>query len=148
MGQTISVIVCAYNEASVLPACLYSLLAQTRPPDEIIVVNNASTDGTRAAAEAVPGVHVADEPTKGLVMAREAGRRRARGDLIAYLDADCRAPLRWLESIERRFRARPAVVGVTGPYRFYDWDWTGRGLIRAYDVLVAPPTHFLVHWAL
>jgi len=40
MGQTISVIVCAYNEASVLSPCLHSLLAQTRPADEIIVVNN------------------------------------------------------------------------------------------------------------
>jgi len=148
MGRTISVIVCAYNEAAVLPACLHSLLAQTRPADEIIVVNNASTDGTRAAAQVVPGVRVTDEPTKGLVMAREAGRRLAEGDLIAYLDADCRAPLRWLECIERRFHTYPAVVGVTGPYRFYDWDWTGRGLVRAYDVLVAPPTHFLVHWAL
>ena len=148
MGQTISVIVCAYNEASVLPACLHSLLAQTRPADEILVVNNASTDATRTVAEAVRGVHVVDEPTKGLVVAREAGRRLARGDVVAYLDADCRAPVWWLERIERRFRKYPALVGVTGPYRFYDWDWTGRALVGAYDVLVAPPTHFLVHWAL
>ena len=148
MGQTITVVVCAYNEASVLPACLHSLLAQTRSADEIIVVNNASTDNTRAVAEAVSGVRVVDEPSKGLVVAREAGRRLARGDLIAYLDADCRAPVWWLERIERRFRMSPALVGVTGPYRFYDWDWTGRALVRAYDVLVAPPTHFLVHWAL
>ena len=41
-----------------------------------------------------------------------------------------------------------APVGVTGPYRFYDWDWTGRTLIRAYDTLLAPPTHALVHHAL
>lgn len=46
MGLTIAVIVCAYNEAPLLPACLYSLRGQTRPPDDIIVVNNASTDGT------------------------------------------------------------------------------------------------------
>ena len=32
---------------------------------------------------------------------------------------------------------------MTGPYRFYDWDWSGRALLRAYDVLVAPPTHAL-----
>ena len=41
--------------------------------------------------------------------------------------------------------ASPALVAVTGPYRFYDWDWIGRALIRAYDLLVAPPTHALVH---
>lgn len=148
MAHTITAIVCAYNEASVLPACLHSLLAQTRPPDEIIVVNNASTDGTDGAARAVPGVRVIHEPVKGLVVARETGRRHASGDILLYLDADCRAPLCWVERVAERFARYPALVGVTGPYRFYDWDWTGRALLRAYDVLVAPPTHFVVHWAL
>ena len=124
----------------VLPPCLYSLLAQTRPPDEIIVVNNASTDATRALASAVSGICVVDEPTKGLVVARERGRQTARGEILAYLDADCRAPLQWLEQMERRFDRYPALVGVTGPYRFYDWDSSGRTLLRAYDYVVAPPT--------
>lgn len=57
-------------------------------------------------------------------------------------------PLQWLEHVERRFRTRAGLVGVTGPYRFYDWDWKGRALIRAYDTLVAPPTHALVHHTL
>ena len=74
----ISAIVCAYNEAVFLPACLHSLFSQTRPPDEIIVVNNASTDETGAVARAMPGVRVVDEPAKGLVVARETGRRAAR----------------------------------------------------------------------
>jgi glycosyltransferase involved in cell wall biosynthesis len=74
---TITTIVCAYNESSLLPACLFSLLAQTRPPDEIIVVDNASTDDTGAVARAIPGVRVIDEPRKGLVVAREAARRAA-----------------------------------------------------------------------
>jgi glycosyltransferase involved in cell wall biosynthesis len=145
---TISAIVCAYNEARLLPACLFSLLAQTRPPDEIIVVDNASTDETGAVARAVPRVRVVEEPTKGLVHAREAARLEAAGDVLVYVDADCRAPLQWLERIERRFAAREGLVGVTGPYRFYDWDRTGRALVRAYDVLVAPPTHAFVHHAL
>jgi glycosyltransferase involved in cell wall biosynthesis len=119
----ISAIVCAYNEAVFLPACLHSLFSQSRPPDEVIVVNNASSDNTGAVAAAIPGVRVVDEPAKGLVVAREAGRRTASGDLLAYLDADCRAPFQWLERIERRFERRPAVVAVTGPYRFYDWDF-------------------------
>jgi glycosyltransferase involved in cell wall biosynthesis len=145
---TITAIVCAFNEAPILPACLHSLLSQTRPPDEIVVVNNASTDETAAVARAVPGVRVVEEPIKGLVAAREAARRVATGDLLAYVDADCRVPLQWLERMEQRFLRRPAVVAVSGPYRFYDWDATGRLLIRAYDLVVAPPTHFLVHYAL
>jgi glycosyltransferase involved in cell wall biosynthesis len=145
---TITAIVCAFNEAPILPACLHSLLSQTRPPDEIVVVNNASTDETAAVARAVPGVRVVEEPIKGLAAAREAARRVATGDLLAYVDADCRVPLQWLERMEQRFLRRPAVVAVSGPYRFYDWDAPGRLLIRAYDVVVAPPTHFLVHYAL
>jgi glycosyltransferase involved in cell wall biosynthesis len=146
--MTISAIVCAYNEARYLPACLFSLLSQTRPPDEILVINNASTDETAAVARQIPGVRVVDEPTRGLVVARETARREARGDILAFVDADCRAPIPWMERIERRLAAPGGPVSVTGPYRFYDWDWRGRTLIRLYDVAVAPPTHFLVHHAL
>ena len=145
MALTITAVVCAYNEHRLLPACLYSLKAQTRPPDEILVINNASTDETGAVARAVPGVRVVDEPRKGLVVARETARRMADTDALAFLDADCRAPITWIERVERRFVAGHECVAVTGPYRFYDWDWTGRALIRAYDVAVAPPTHALVH---
>jgi glycosyltransferase involved in cell wall biosynthesis len=109
------------------------------------VIDNASTDETGAIARSIPGVRVVSEPTKGLVTARETARREARGDILAYVDADCRAPLQWLQRIEARFTRHPALVAVTGPYRFYDWDIVGRALIRAYDMLVAPPTHVLVH---
>lgn len=143
----ISAIVCAYNEAEYLPACLHALLAQSRPADEIIVVNNASTDGTGDIARTIPGVRVVDEPVKGLVLARERARLTATGDILAFVDADCRPPLTWLARIADRFERRPAVVAVTGPYRFYDWDVLGRALIRAYDLVVAPPTHVLVHHA-
>ena len=146
--MTISVIVCAHNEAQYLTACLHSLLAQTRTPDEILVINNASTDSTRAVAETVAGVRVVDEPRKGLVVARETGRRLAGGDLLVYLDADCRAPLTWLERIERRFTRDPKLIAMSGPYRFYDWDWWGRTLIRAYDFTLAPATQLLVKYLL
>src|SRR5712675_1622570 len=145
MSLTITTIVCAYNESRLLSGCLYSLRSQTRPADDILVINNASTDETGAVARAVPGVRVVDEPAKGLVVARETARHSARTDIVAYVDADCRAPILWLERVERRFLRRDAPVAVTGPYRFYDWDLTGRALLRAYDVLVAPPTHALVH---
>ena len=143
--MTISVIVCAYNEAQYLPACLHAVLAQTRPADEVIVVDNASTDGTGDRARAIAGVQVVTEPAKGLVLARERGRAVATGNLLAYIDADCRPPIGWLERVARRFERRPATIAVTGPYRFYDWDLLGRTLIRAYDFVVAPPMHVLVH---
>jgi glycosyltransferase involved in cell wall biosynthesis len=145
--MTITAIVCAYNEASYLSACLFSLLAQTRPPDEILVVNNASTDDTASLARAIPRVRVVDEPIKSLVVARETARQEAAGDILAYLDADCRAPIFWLERVERRFLQRSGRVAVTGPYRYYDWDWSGRLLARGYDCLLAAPTQLMVHQA-
>lgn len=144
MSRGLSVIVCAYNEERYLAACLHSILAQTRPPDEVIVVDNASTDATAAVASVIPGVTVVHEPAKGLVRARAAGRAAAGGELLVYLDADCRAPLQWLERVDRRFVRYPRLAAVTGPYRFYDWDLVGRGLVRAYDGLVAPPVHFVL----
>jgi glycosyltransferase involved in cell wall biosynthesis len=140
----ISVIVCAHNEAQLLAACLHSLLAQSRLPDEILVIDNASTDETRAVAEQIPGVRVVDEPRKGLVVARETARLAAQGDVLVYVDADCRAPLTWLERVERHFLATPDLIALSAPYRFYDWDWWGRLLIRAYDFTVAPVTQLLV----
>jgi glycosyltransferase involved in cell wall biosynthesis len=144
VALSISVIVCACNEAGYLPACLHSLLAQSRIPDEILVVNNASSDATGDVARLVPGVRVVDEPRKGLVQARETGRLTARGDLLVYVDADCRAPLTWLARVEGRFLREPALVALSGPYRYYDWDWWGRFLIRAYDMTLAPATQMLV----
>jgi glycosyltransferase involved in cell wall biosynthesis len=148
MALKISVIVCAHNEARYLPACLHSLLSQTRLPDEILVVNNASTDATRAVALEIPSVRVVDEPRKGLVIARETGRRSTSGDVLVYLDADCRAPLTWLSRIEARFAADETLLALSGPYRFYDWDWWGRLLIRAYDFTLAPATQLLVKYLL
>ena len=148
MTLKVSVIVCAHNEAHYLPACLHSLLAQSRIPDEILVVDNASTDETRAVAESIPAVRVVDEPRKGLVVAREAGRRAACGDILVYLDADCRAPLTWLARVERRFVRDPALIALSGPYRYYDWDVWGRLLIRAYDFTLAPATQLLVKYLL
>src|SRR5437899_11478494 len=96
--MTITAIVCAYNEARHLPACLFSLLAQTRPPDELLVINNASTDDTgtvaREIARGLRNVRVIHEPAKRLVVARHRARRPARGSDLAHDDADCRAPHR------------------------------------------------------
>ena len=146
--MTISVIVCAYNEEHYIVPCLRSLLSQSRPPDEIIVIDNASSDGTGKVACGVSGVRVVHEPRKGLVIARERGRQEALGDVLVYVDADCRAPRTWLERIARRFAGDPSLIALSGNYRFYDWDWWGRTLLRAYDFTLGPATHVLVKYVL
>ena len=146
MVDRISVVVCAHNEEAYLAPCLHALLAQTRRPDEILVVDNASTDRTREVAEAVPGVRVVDEPRLGLVLARERGRVSTSGELIAFLDADSRPPLQWLERVERKFQRDPDLAGVSGPFRYYDWDLPSRALLRLYDCTLAPMTHVLAEY--
>jgi glycosyltransferase involved in cell wall biosynthesis len=148
MPNRISVIVCAFNEERWIVPCLHSLLAQTRQADEIVVVDNASTDRTAALAAAIPGIRVVREPSKGLVRARETGRRAATGNLLAYIDADGRAPIQWLERLERRFDRDGGLVAVSATFRFYDWDVASRLLLRLYDVTLAPLAHGLVHHAL
>jgi glycosyltransferase involved in cell wall biosynthesis len=145
---TISVIVCAHNEERFIARCLHSLLAQRRLPDEIILINNASSDRTGQVAAAIPGVRVIDEPRKGLVVARERGRQEARSDLLIYVDADCWAPLTWLERVAARFEDDEELIALSGNYRFYDWDWWGRTLLRAYDFTLGPATHILVKYIL
>ncbi|MBL8136514.1 MAG: glycosyltransferase family 2 protein [Acidobacteria bacterium] len=141
---TIAVIVCAYNEAGYIAACLHTLIGQRRLPDDIVVVDNASTDGTGDIARAVPGVRVVREERRGLVRARETGALATSADLLLFLDADCRAPREWIARVERRFDARPRRVALSGTCRFYDWHLGGRLLIRAYDLTVAPLTHLFV----
>ncbi len=76
-------------------------------------------------------------------MARDTGRRLTSGRLLAYLDADSRPPINWLERLERRFDRSAELVGLSGPFRFYDWDLPSRMLLRAYDYTVAPLTHLI-----
>lgn len=148
MVDRISVVVCAHNEEAYLAPCLHALLAQTRRPDEIVVVDNASTDRTREVAEAVPGVRVIDEPRLGLVVARERGRASTTGQLLAFLDADSRPPLPWLERVEREFFRDPDLVGLSGCFRYYDWDLPSRLLFALYNYTLAPLVHCLAQYVL
>jgi glycosyltransferase involved in cell wall biosynthesis len=94
----ISFVVPAYNEQEHIGACIGSILAAAQEDGarfELIVVNNASTDRTRAIAESYPHVIVVDEPRKGVTFARQAGLERASGELVANLDADTLLPLSW-----------------------------------------------------
>jgi glycosyltransferase involved in cell wall biosynthesis len=137
-----SVIICAYNEEAYLSACLHSLFAQTRRPDEVIVVDNGSTDATSMVAGCFPGVRMIDEPRRGLIWAREAGRRAALGDVLVYIDADCRAPLQWLERLMVSCE-QGTHLAVSGGYRLYDWDLIGRAANCLYGWILAPLVHFL-----
>lgn len=116
----VSVIIPAHNEASVIGASLDAVLAQDYPDFEVIVVDNASTDGTAAAAVAYGRVKVVSETRKGTMWACERGRREATGDIIVRMDADCLPEHDWLSRGTAHFERDPQVVVVSGPYIYYD----------------------------
>jgi glycosyltransferase involved in cell wall biosynthesis len=83
----ISVVIPAYNAERFLPRCLKSVFTQTLKPEEVIVVDDGSTDQTAAIAASL-GATVFSQTNSGVSVARNLGIRNASGDWIALLDAD------------------------------------------------------------
>lgn len=115
----ISIVIPAYNEEAGLSQTIRFALDQDYPNFEVIVVNNASTDQTAEIAAAVPEIILVNEPRKGLLWAREAGRLAASGDLIANMDADCLPERNWLKRGSLYFKD-DKVSAVSGPYDYFD----------------------------
>ncbi|MHB8484230.1 MAG: glycosyltransferase family 2 protein [Candidatus Acidiferrales bacterium] len=89
MAPSVSVIIPAYNAAPFLAECLQSVLGQTRRPDEIIVVDDGSTDATPEIAKSFgQDIRYFRKPNGGTSSARNFGIARAAGSLIALQDAD------------------------------------------------------------
>jgi glycosyltransferase involved in cell wall biosynthesis len=85
---TVSVIIPNYNKDKTLRACLSAVYRQTSPPTEVIVVDDASTDGSRAIAREFPCVLVEQPVNLGVSAARNAGARAASGDVLFFVDSD------------------------------------------------------------
>lgn len=104
---TLTLIIPAYNEENHIRACLDSVAAQSVAPDEVIVINNNSTDSTARIANEYPFVTVINEKQQGIVFSRNAGFNAATGDIIARIDADTVLPRYWVKRI-RKYYAEPA----------------------------------------
>ena len=90
MSRTmISVIIPTYNRAHLLPRALDSILSQSCLPNEIIVVDDGSTDDTSALMTSVyPEIVFIQQSNTGVSCTRNVGIKRASGDWIAFLDSD------------------------------------------------------------
>lgn len=131
MGMSrVSLIFTVWNEEAALPALLRSLEAQDRQPDEIVIADGGSTDGTvpllrdfAAArqhsvmpAEAGVQSHIVllELPGANIAEGRNAAIRAATGDIVAVTDAGVTLPNYWLEELVRPFEDRPDVNMVSG----------------------------------
>ncbi|GAA2349096.1 glycosyltransferase family 2 protein [Dactylosporangium salmoneum] len=116
MRPDVSVIVPAFDSAATLGACLAAVRAQHEPVAEVIVVDDASTDGTREIARAF-GATVVEQPVnRGPAAARNAGIRASRGEVLFFLDADCAPEPDALAVALRILREEPDVACVHGIY--------------------------------
>jgi glycosyltransferase involved in cell wall biosynthesis len=97
----VTLIVTVLNEARSLPALLNSIAAQTRQPDEVIVCDGGSTDGTLEGlhAETRFPLRVIERPGSNISEGRNAAIEAATGDVIASTDAGVRLDPRWLEKL-------------------------------------------------
>lgn len=121
---TVSVVIPCRDDGAHLWRCLRALAAQTLAPDEVVVVDNASTDDSADIARAA-GARVVFCGERGIPAAAAAGYDAARGELILRLDADSIPTPTWVESMVEALRDT-TVDAVTGGAVFHDGPARGR----------------------
>jgi glycosyltransferase involved in cell wall biosynthesis len=114
----VSVVVTVVNEAKSLPRLLDSLVAQTRLPDEVVICDGGSTDGTLALLEAESRLtlRVIRRPGANISQGRNAAIKAATGEIIAVTDAGVRLSPQWLEKIVAPFEDA-GTQAVSGFFR-------------------------------
>lgn len=119
---SISVAVITFNRAEWLKDALSSLTRQTRPPDEVVVVDNGSKDHTKDVVLSFSdrlNIKYVSEPVRGIPHARNTAIKNATGDIIASIDDDCVADDDWLKNVEIPFIKDPSIGVVGGNVTYF-----------------------------
>lgn len=102
-NSKVSVVIPVYNGEKTLRHCLTSILRQTYKNYEVIVVDNNSTDKTKEIIKEFQGKNIKIiyifEPLRGIGSAKNAGIKKAKGEIIAITDADCIVPENWIQEL-------------------------------------------------
>ena len=143
-------IIPAYNEEKYIVKTLEALRQQDYENIEVLIVNNASTDGTATVVSSFIhqhalafGFRLLHERARGTQHARECGRRAATGKIIAQLDADCIPPKDWIRNGVRLLQAQH-VAAVAGPYDYFDGRFLIRLFTTASQLFILQPLNTLV----
>ncbi len=121
-GPLVSVVITTFNHARFLADAISSARSQTRPAEEIIVVDDGSTDNPAAVVADFPGVHLIRQLHHGLAAARNTGWRATQGKYVVFLDADDLLLADAIGSNLRRFDRNPDCAFVYGAYRIVDGE--------------------------
>ena len=134
----ISVVIPHLNQFEDLERCLSSLDAQTleRSQFEVIVVDNGSSSSPEAIVVRHPNARLLFETTPGPGPARNAGIRDAAGEVLALIDADCRAHPAWLANALRFLQSSPNKTILGGDVRIWR-DGQSLTAIAAYESVFA-----------
>jgi len=134
MKPFVSIIVPAYNEAHHVKNLIETLLVLDYPHDryEIIIVDNKSTDITSTIIKKYPVTYLLEDATQSSYAARNAGVRNARGDILAFTDADCLVDNEWLTNVVAAFQCHKADI-VSGSIAF---TANARCLVGLYDTIM------------
>ncbi|GAB4098660.1 glycosyltransferase family 2 protein [Sinomonas halotolerans] len=131
---SVSIVIPAYNEESVIRQCVTAAIYQSVPAHEIIVVDNLSKDSTaqivRHLAEEYPESPIrllTQDREQGLIPTRNHGLDSATGDVLGRIDADSLLEPDWVEEVQRAFTDH-AVQAATGPVVYYDMPMRRFGL--------------------
>jgi len=120
MKDTVAVIIPVYNAESTIINCLESVIRQNYSSNEIIIVDNCSTDHSFELVRRYiensdfPGIQLAREDKRGAAAARNRGVMLAKSEIIAFTDADCQALPDWVEKIVLAFKETPSADIVVG----------------------------------
>lgn len=133
MAELISVIIPAYNAEKYIERCIRSIQNQTYQNVEIIVVNDGSADGTEAAARRCgvqdARIRVFSQENKGVSAARNRGMEEAKGEYLAFVDADDTLPAEAMEVLMKKLLEERADI-VSGSARaIYDDGTVKEGTI-------------------
>jgi len=116
MSLTVSIVVPVHNAGDSLAACLEHIRKLSPAPAECLVVDDGSTDASRAIAQRAGFKLISTGGRKGPATARNLGARAARGDIVLFLDADVLVASDAVARIQAHFAENPRLDGVSGSY--------------------------------
>jgi glycosyltransferase involved in cell wall biosynthesis len=123
----VSVVIPCFNHAHYLSEAIESVLAQSYPHLEVVVVDDGSTDNTSEVASRYPGVRLVQQSNQGPSAARNTGIRQSNGDYLIFLDADDRLLSNCVEAGLECFRRHPESAFVSGRARVVASDGSAIG---------------------